>query len=109
MKLPIDKEWFEKRAAAEGDLEIGAGRRLTKTLNLSAEELVELERLANPSRDFIRMQAFEEAAALCDAIANRPVQTPESGAWERAERHTAKRLAAEIRALVTINASGGTL
>lgn len=25
MKLPIDKEWFEKRAAAEGDLEIGAG------------------------------------------------------------------------------------
>lgn len=27
MKLPIDKEWFEKRAAAEGDLEIGAGLR----------------------------------------------------------------------------------
>lgn len=27
MKLPIDKDWFEKRAAAEGDLEIGAGRR----------------------------------------------------------------------------------
>lgn len=27
MKLPIDKEWFEMRAAAEGDLEIGVGRR----------------------------------------------------------------------------------
>jgi hypothetical protein len=27
MKPPIDKEWFEKRAAAEGDLEIGAGLR----------------------------------------------------------------------------------
>ncbi|KEA07179.1 hypothetical protein [Rhizobium rhizogenes] len=27
MKKPIDKEWFEKRAAAERDLEIGAGRR----------------------------------------------------------------------------------
>lgn len=25
MNMPIDKEWFEKRAAAEGDLEIGAG------------------------------------------------------------------------------------
>jgi len=27
MKMPIDKDWYEKRAAAEGDLEIGAGRR----------------------------------------------------------------------------------
>ena len=46
MKLPIDKEWFEKRAAAEGDLEISAGRRFTKTLNLTADEVAELERLA---------------------------------------------------------------
>lgn len=46
MKLPITKEWFEERAATEGDLEIGAGRRITKTLNLNAEEIAELERLA---------------------------------------------------------------
>lgn len=60
------------------------------------------------AKAYARREALEEAAALCDAIANRPVQAPESGAWERAERHTAKRLAAEIRALVTINASGAT-
>lgn len=107
MKLPITKDWFENRAAAEGDLDIGAGRRITKTLNLTAEELDELERLVNPSRDAIRAQAFEEAAALCDAIANRPVQAPESGAWERAERHTAKRLAAEIRTLAATTSKGG--
>lgn len=45
MKLPIDKEWFEKRAAAEGDLEIGAGR-LTMTINLTQEEMQQLEQLA---------------------------------------------------------------
>lgn len=27
MKLPITKDWLEKRATAEGDLEIGAGNR----------------------------------------------------------------------------------
>ncbi|MBA4797060.1 MAG: hypothetical protein H2043_06630 [Rhizobiales bacterium] len=26
MKMPIDKDWYEKRAAAEGDHEIGAGK-----------------------------------------------------------------------------------
>lgn len=47
MKMPIDKEWYEKRAAAEGDLEIGAGsHRLTMTLNLTDEELAKLEDLA---------------------------------------------------------------
>lgn len=45
MKLPIDKEWFEKRATAEGDLEISAGR-LTMTINLSPEEMRQLEQLA---------------------------------------------------------------
>lgn len=43
MNLPITKEWFEERAAAEGNLEISAGRRLTKTINLTAEELAESE------------------------------------------------------------------
>lgn len=47
MKMPIDKEWYEKRAAAEGDLEIGAGsHRLTMTLNLTDEEVAKLEELA---------------------------------------------------------------
>lgn len=100
MKLDITKEWFEKRAAAEGDHEIGAGgNRKTMTLNLTEEEIAELERLVNPNRDAIRAEAFEEAARRCEAIADRHVQAPESGAWERAERHTAKRLAAEMRAL----------
>ena len=47
MKLPIDKEWFRKRAGAEGDLEIGAGRhRLTMTMDLTDEEIQQLEELA---------------------------------------------------------------
>ena len=45
MELEITKEWFEKQAAKEGDLEIGAGKR-TACLNLTAEEMAELERLA---------------------------------------------------------------
>jgi hypothetical protein len=45
MKLDITKEWFEKRAAIEGDLDIGAGRR-TSTINLTPEEIAELEQLA---------------------------------------------------------------
>ncbi|WP_421579098.1 hypothetical protein [Shinella sp. M31] len=67
MKLPITKDWLEKRAAAEGDLEIGAGRRLTKTLNLTPDELADLERLVNPDREAIRAQAFEEAALVAEA------------------------------------------
>ncbi len=67
MKMPIDKEWFEKRAAAEGDLEVGAGgRRKTMTLYLTEEEIAELERLVNPNRDAIRAEAFEEAAKLAE-------------------------------------------
>ncbi|CDZ43057.1 Hypothetical protein NGAL_HAMBI1146_58300 [Neorhizobium galegae bv. officinalis] len=47
MKLPIDKDWFEKRAAAEGDLEIGAGgRRKTMTINLTDAEIAALEQVA---------------------------------------------------------------
>ncbi|NTG48631.1 hypothetical protein G6M04_14655 [Agrobacterium rhizogenes] len=50
LSLGITKEWFEEQAALEGDLEIGAGgRRLTKTINLSDDELAELERLINPA------------------------------------------------------------
>lgn len=70
MKMPIDKEWYEKRAAAEGDHEIGVGgNRKTMTLNLTDEEIAELERLANPRRDAIRAETFEEAARIADAAA----------------------------------------
>lgn len=50
------------------------------------------------------VNVIEQCAKLCDIIANRPVKGPESGSYERAERRTAKLLAAEIRAL-----SGATL
>ncbi len=47
MKMPIDREWFEKRAAAEGDLEIGASsHKLTMTLNLTDDEIAKLEEVA---------------------------------------------------------------
>jgi hypothetical protein len=70
MKMPIDKEWYEKRAAAEGDHEIGAGgNHKTMTLNLTNEEIAELERLVNPNREAIRAEAFEEAARIADAAA----------------------------------------
>lgn len=42
MKMPIDKEWFEKRAAAEGDLEVGAGFSI---VNPSAADIKTMERL----------------------------------------------------------------
>ena len=66
MKLDITKGWFEKRAAAEGDLEIGAGKPKLAILNLSKAELAELEHLVNPNRDAIRAEAFEEAALLVE-------------------------------------------
>lgn len=54
MKLLIDKEWFEKQAAAEGDLEIGAGgNRKTMTLNLTDDEIAQLQKLIDDHRDVI--------------------------------------------------------
>lgn len=62
MKMPIDKEWFEKRPAAEGDPEIGAGgNRKTMTINLTDEEIAQLERLINPDRITLRQ---DEVKAL---------------------------------------------
>lgn len=66
MKLPITKEWFDKRAAAEGDLEIGAGsRKLTMTLNLTDEELAELQKIA---MDALPPWAREEITRLRTAL-----------------------------------------
>lgn len=68
----ITKEWFEKRAAQEGDLEIGAGRR-TMTLNLTPEEIAVLERLVDPSGQVSRLRAELESerqrnAALIEEV-----------------------------------------
>ncbi|CAN7301136.1 hypothetical protein LJR221_001498 [Agrobacterium tumefaciens] len=48
LDLTITKEWFEKRAALEGDHEIGAGaRKITASIDPTPEELAELHRLAH--------------------------------------------------------------
>lgn len=79
MKMPVDKEWFAKRAAAEGDLEIGAGP---------------MGAMVNPNRAAIRAVAFEEAAHVAyrvcaetrhvtlgdkAAVAIRALSAPETG------------------------------
>jgi len=54
MKMPIDKDWFQNRAAAEGDHEIGAGgNRKTMTLNLTDEEIEQLQKLIDDHRGTI--------------------------------------------------------
>lgn len=69
MKMAIDKEWFEKRAAAEGDHEISVGgNRKTMTLNLTDEELAQLERLATPNKVELRKIYQRWAAEEIEAI-----------------------------------------
>ncbi len=59
LDMNITKEWFEKRAAAEGDLEIGAGRR-TMTVNLTPDEIAELEKLLPRSAEVAALKAENE-------------------------------------------------
>lgn len=59
MDLGISKEWLEKRAAAEGDLEISAGRR-TMTVNLTPDEIAELEKLLPRSAEVAALKAENE-------------------------------------------------
>jgi len=54
MNLDIDKDWFAKKAAEEGDLEIGAGMRKTLTVDLTPEEIALLERLIDPEKSDMR-------------------------------------------------------
>lgn len=54
MNLDIDKDWFAKKAAEEGDLEIGAGMRKTLTVDLTPEEIALLERLIDPAKSDMR-------------------------------------------------------
>lgn len=71
-------------------------------LREAADEIVRLRTLlseAGQREKDARAKALEEAAKGCDAVADRPLQGPEHGVWERAERQTAKRLAQSIRAL----------
>jgi hypothetical protein len=52
-----------------------------------------------------RTDTLREAAKVAEAVANRPVQGPEHDVWHRAERQTAKRLAAAILALIDLPAT----
>jgi hypothetical protein len=93
MKLEITKEWFEKRAAQEGDLEIGAGKRLTSTLNLTDAEIANFERLAFEALPAWARRELTELRALHPETASvregwklvPPVATSEMvSAWEEA-------------------------
>ncbi len=56
MNYDIEREWFERRASQEADLEIGAGRRLTQTIHLTPEEITVLEKLVNPTAAALRTE-----------------------------------------------------
>lgn len=64
MSLDIDKDWFTKKAAEEGDLEIGAGGRKTLTVNLRPDEIAILERLVNPEAEKQRARNAELTKAI---------------------------------------------
>lgn len=64
MNLDIDKDWFAKKAAQEGDLEIGAGGRKTLTVNLTPDEVAVLERLVNPEAAAQRARNTELSKAI---------------------------------------------
>lgn len=73
MKLQIDKEWFEKRAAAEGDNDPTTGRRKTMTLNLTEEELAQLEELATGKKprkkaSYVGVPAIFELQMACHVL-----------------------------------------
>lgn len=71
MKLDITKEWLEKRATAEGDHEIGVGgNRTTMTLNLTDEEIAELEQLIDPRGAALRKAAAEVIRCRHDPYGN---------------------------------------
>jgi hypothetical protein len=48
MKMPIDKEWFERRAKAEADLEIGAGFSVVNVTDADAAQMEVLAERALP-------------------------------------------------------------
>lgn len=73
MKMPIDKEWFEKRAAAEGDHAIGAGNPeyipgfIPSDADRHHDRIASglLSRIARLEADNLRMlKALEEIASL---------------------------------------------
>lgn len=63
----IDPEWFAKKAAQEGDLEIGCGVRMTHTVNLTPEEIAVLERLVNPVASDLRSSIAALELRLAEA------------------------------------------
>lgn len=63
----IDPEWFAKKAEQEGDLEIGCGRSLTHTVNLTPEQVSVLERLVNPVAADLRSRIAALELRLAEA------------------------------------------
>jgi hypothetical protein len=73
LDLNITKEWFEKRAALEGEHEIGAGRRkLTVSIDPTPEELAELHRLAHRIPDGWQLVPIEPTQEMCEAPPSLP-------------------------------------
>lgn len=73
MKMPIDKDWFEKRAKAEGDADPTTGRRKTMTLNLTDDELAQLEELATGKKprkkaSYVGVPAIFELTMACNVL-----------------------------------------
>ncbi len=73
LELNVTKEWFEKRAALEGDLEIGAGRRkLTACIDPTPDELAELYRIAHRIPEGWQLVPTEPTKEMCEAAPSLP-------------------------------------
>lgn len=71
--LNITKEWFEKRAALEGDHEIGAGRlKLMAGIDPSSEEGVDLHLLAYTVPEGWQLVPIEPTQEMCEAAPSLP-------------------------------------
>lgn len=86
LNMPTDREWYERKAKVEGDLEISAGRR-SRTMvgpNATADDTAALERLAIEAlpqwaRD--RIEALE--AELAEAKAAKKLAVEIMAPWAK--------------------------
>ncbi|AVH41876.1 hypothetical protein [Agrobacterium tumefaciens] len=68
LDLNVTKEWFEKRAALEGDHEIGAGsRKKTICIDPTSDELAELFRIAHRIPEGWQLVPVEPTAGMIEA------------------------------------------
>jgi len=92
MKMAVDAEWLKKHADLEGDLEISAGRR-TKTIDLTPEEVAELEELAVTALPEWAQKEIKAYRALIAA----PASDAELPSWEdRDFYHEVRLLASKL-------------